>query len=62
MHDKSDYWGEQMIIATKAGDEPCIKSLTTAAAVRINLHMMLQAHYDTGGEPPIEDELVVGEL
>lgn len=58
----SDLWGEQLIIATKDGDEPSIKSPATAAAVRINLHMIMQAHFDTGGAPDVSDELVVGEL
>lgn len=57
----SDLWGEQLIIATKDGGEPAIKSPTTAAAVRINLHMVMQAHFDTG-TPQVGDELVVGEL
>lgn len=57
----SDLWGEQMIIATRDGSEPAIKGPTTAAAVRINLHMILQAHYDAGG-PPVGDELVTDEL
>jgi hypothetical protein len=57
----SDLWGEQLIIATNSGGEPAIKSPTTAAAVRVNLHMMMQAHFDTGA-PDITDELVVGEL
>ena len=57
----SDLWGEQLIIATKDGEEPAIKSPTTAAAVRVNLHMIAQAHFDTGG-PEITDELLVGEL
>lgn len=58
----SDFWGEQLIIATSEGDEPSIKSPATAAAVRINLHMIMQAHFDTGGGPDVTDELVVGEL
>ena len=58
----SDLWGEQLIIATSEGDEPSIKSPTTAAAVRINLHMTMQAHFDSGGAPDVSDELVVGEL
>jgi hypothetical protein len=57
----SDLWGEQLIIATKDGGEPAIKSPATAAAVRINLHMVTQAHFDTG-RPQVSDELVVGEL
>lgn len=58
----SDLWGEQLIIATSEGGEPSIKSPTTAAAVRINLHMTMQAHFDSGGAPDVSDELVVGEL
>jgi hypothetical protein len=57
----SDLWGEQLIIATRDGGEPAVKSPTTATAVRINLHMVTQAHFDTGG-PQVSDELVVGEL
>lgn len=57
----SDLWGEQLIIATRDGGEPAIKSPATAAAVRINLHIVTQAHFDTG-RPQVSDELVVGEL
>jgi len=58
----SDYWGEQMIIATRDGAEPSIKTQTAAASVRVNLHMITQAHFDEGGGPNVSDELVTGEL
>lgn len=62
LEDMSDLWGEQMIIATRDGAEPSIKSQTMAAAVRVNLHMITQAHFDQGDGPAISDELVVDEL
>lgn len=58
----SGLWGEQMIIATRDGQEPFIKGPGTASAARINLHMVLQAHYDEGAGPKLGDELVVNEL
>jgi hypothetical protein len=59
---ESDLWGEQLIIATGQGVDPSIKSPNTAVAVRVNLHMIMQAHFDDGGRPDITDELVEGEL
>ena len=58
----SDFWGEQVIIATRDGEDSRIKSALTASAVRINLHMMLQAHFDEGSGPHLGDELVTDEL
>ncbi|MFN2474303.1 MAG: hypothetical protein ABR588_10360 [Sphingomicrobium sp.] len=61
--DSSDFWGNQMIIATAADAGAAqIRSPNVAAAVRINLHMLLQAHYDAGGGVQLGDELVSGEL
>ena len=59
----SDYWGNQMIIGTATAEGAAqIRSPNVAAAVRINLHMIMQAHFDTGTGPTMGDELVSGEL
>lgn len=61
--ESSDLWGHQMIIGTASGKGTTqIRSPNVAAAVRINLHMILQAHYDSGPGPSLGDEQVSGEL
>jgi hypothetical protein len=61
--DSSDLWGNQMVIGTAIGEGTAqIRSPNVAAAVRINLHMIMQAHFDTGTGPAMGDELVSGEL
>ena len=61
--ESSDLWGNQMIIGTAGGEGAAqIRSPNVAAAVRINLHMILQAHFDTGSGPTVGDELITGEL
>lgn len=56
-----DLWGEYMLVTTASGLEPSIKSAVTAAAVRINLHMVRQATYDQPGivigDEPVGDDL-----
>lgn len=61
--ESSDLWGHQMIIAT--GNEEGVTQIrapSTAAAVRINLHMIMQAHFHAGGGATLGDELVETEL
>ena len=55
-------WGEYMVEATANGEDVCIKSPAMAAAVRVNLHLHQQAHFDNPGglhlgDEPVEDEL-----
>ncbi len=49
-------WGEYMIESTAAGLEPAIKSPAMAAAVRVNLHMHIQANFDDPAGMVVEDE------
>lgn len=49
-------WGEYMIESTAAGLEPSIKSPAMAAAVRVNLHMHLQANYGDPTNSMVKDE------
>lgn len=63
LEDSSDLWGNQMIIGTATSKGVAqIRSPNVAAAVRINLHMIMQAHFDTGIGPAMGDELVSDEL
>lgn len=57
-----DLWGEYIIVCTADNREPSIRAPVLAASVRINLHLVLHAHFDAGGRPEIGDELVEGEL
>jgi hypothetical protein len=49
-------WGEYMIESTAAGLEPAIKSPAMAAAVRVNLHMHIQANFDDPTNMVVADE------
>lgn len=49
-------WGEYMIESTAAGLEPAIKSPAMAAAVRVNLHMHIQANFDDPANMIVSDE------
>lgn len=49
-------WGEYMIESTAAGLEPSIKSPAMAAAVRVNLHMHIQANFDDPANMIVADE------
>jgi Beta protein len=57
-----DLWGEYLIQSTAEGVDPMIKSLTTAAAVRINLHLSMQANFDNPGALDLGDEPVGDDL
>lgn len=57
-----DLWGEYMIVSTAQGKEPSIKSPAMAAAVRINLHMTMQATFDNPDALQILDEPVGDDL
>ena len=57
-----DLWGEYMIVSTARGADTAIKSPTMAAAVRINLHMAIQANYDNPRGVVVEDEPVGEDL
>ena len=57
-----DLWGEYMIVSTAQGKEPSIKSPAMAAAVRINLHMTVQATFDDPDALQIVDEPVGDDL
>lgn len=53
-------WAEYMIQSTAAGLDPCIKSAVMAAAVRVNMHMHIQANLDNPeglsvGDEPFDD-------
>ncbi len=53
-------WGNYLIESTAEGLEPAIKAPAMAAAVRVNLHLHTQAHFDNpnlsiGDEPVGED-------
>lgn len=49
-------WGEYMIESTAAGLSPSIKSPAMAAAVRVNLHMHIQANFDDPADMVVPDE------
>jgi Beta protein len=49
-------WGEYMIESTAAGLDPSIKSPAMAAAVRVNLHMHIQANFDDPADMVVADE------
>jgi hypothetical protein len=49
-------WGEYMIESTAAGLEPSIKSPAMAAAVRVNLHLHIQANFDDPDDMIVADE------
>lgn len=49
-------WGEYMVESTAAGLEPAIKSPAMAAAVRVNLHMHIQANFDDPTSMVVSDE------
>jgi hypothetical protein len=49
-------WGEYMIESTAEGLVPAIKSPAMAAAVRVNMHMHLQANLDTPDDLIVPDE------
>jgi Beta protein len=49
-------WGEYMIQSTAAGLEPSIKSPAMAAAVRVNLHLHIQANFDDPIDMFVADE------
>lgn len=57
-----DIWGNYIIQATAQGEEPAIKSATMAAAARINLHMVAQAHLGDSSRVSLGDELVGDDL
>lgn len=54
-------WGEYMIESTAEGLDPAIRSPAMAAAVRVNLHMNVQANFDNP-EVEIVDEPVGEDL
>jgi hypothetical protein len=49
-------WGEYMIESTSEGLDPSIKSPAMAAAVRVNLHMHIQANFDDPTSMVVSDE------
>ena len=49
-------WGEYMIECAAGGLEPSIKSPAMAAAVRVNLHMHIQANFDDPNSMVVGDE------
>jgi hypothetical protein len=55
-------WGDYMIASTAAGLDPAIRAPAMAAAVRVNLHMNAQAHFDEPGGVAVEDEPVGEDL
>ena len=57
-----DLWGEYMIQCTADGLDPAIRSPATAAAVRINLHLNIQANFDSPNGSSLNDELVGDDL
>ncbi len=55
-------WGEYMIEATAEGAPIAIKAPAMAAAVRVNIHMHVQAHFDNPeglivGDEPVGDDI-----
>ncbi len=54
--DRLGVWGEYMIESTAAGLDPSIKSPAMAAAVRVNLHMHIQANFDDPADMVVSDE------
>lgn len=52
----SGTWAEYMITSTAAGLDPAIKSPAMAAAVRVNLHMHIQANLDDPAALIVADE------
>ena len=62
LDDQPDLWGEYMIVSTAEGGDTAIKSPTMAAAVRVNLHMAMQANYDNPRGIVVEDEPVGEDL
>lgn len=55
-------WGNYLIGSTADGQEPAIKAPAMAAAVRVNLHMHTQAHFDNPDNFSIGDEPVGEDL
>jgi len=58
----TDLWGNYLIESTAEGLEPAIKAPAMAAAVRVNLHMHTQAHFDNPNNLNIGDEPVGDDL
>lgn len=54
----TDVWGNYLIKNTAEQTEPAIKAPAMAAAVRVNLHMHMQAHFDNPNALAIGDEPV----
>lgn len=61
-NEDSGLWGDYMIASTAEGLDPCIKSPAMAAAVRVNLHMHIQAHFEEQDSASIPDEPVGEDL
>ncbi|MEG3173506.1 hypothetical protein U1708_14920 [Sphingomonas sp. ZB1N12] len=55
-------WGEYMIQSTAEGLDPAVRSPAMAAAVRVNLHMHIQANYDNPQGLAVQDEPVGDDL
>jgi hypothetical protein len=62
LDDEPDLWGEYMILSTAQGSDGGIKSPAMAAAVRVNLHIALQASFGEGEGIVIPDEPVGEDL
>jgi hypothetical protein len=58
----TDLWGYYMIESTAEGLDPAIKAPAMAAAVRVNLHMQTQAHFDNPNNLSLGDEPVGEDL
>jgi hypothetical protein len=58
----SGLWGAYMISNTSAGLDPAIRAPAMAAAVRVNLHMHMQANFDDPNETVLQDEPVGDDL
>ncbi len=58
----SGLWGDYMIASTAQGLDPAIRAPAMAAAVRVNLHMNMQAHFAQPGGAVVQDEPVGEDL
>jgi len=55
-------WGNYMIQSTAGGLEPAIKAPAMAAAVRVNLHLYHQAHFEDPQFAAVVDEPIGDDL